>query len=829
MSPTEREHLSLHAMMVCVCGSLWMKVWMRDHGKVASLLSDKMNIIFLILPRRLMNHRHRLPGQQLGSGGWRRHQTTVPALQTTSEGTLDNLHYTIGKRRMAATPDNSPSSTNNKWRDTWYLAVHNDQAEDGSDTRQQSQLYKQQVSGHLIPCTTQWPSGGWRRHQTTVPVLQTTSDGTLDTLHYTMTKRRMAATPDNSPSSTNNKWRDTWYLALHNDQAEDGGDTRQQSQLYKQQGTGHLIPCTTMIKRRMAATPDNSPSSTNNKWRDTWYLALHNDQAEDGSDTRQQSQFYKQQVTGHLIPCTTQWPSGGWQRHQTTVPALQTTSDGTLDTLHYTMTKRRMAATPDNSPSSTNNKWWDTWYLALHNDQAEDGGDTRQQSQLYKQQVTGHLIPCTTQWPSGGWWRHQSQLYKQQVTGYLIPCTTQWPSGGWQRPQTTVPVLQTTSDGTLDTLLYTMTKRRMVATPVPALQTTSDGTLDTLHYTMTKRRMVATPVPALQTTSDGTLDTLHYTMTKRRMAATPDNSPSSTNNKWRDTWYLALHNDQAEGGSDTRQQSQFYKQQVTGHLIPCTTQWPSGHTSPSSTNNKWRDTWYLALHNDQAEDGGDTRQQSQLYKQQVTGHLIPCTTQWPSGGWWRYQTTSQLYKQQVTGHLIPCTTQWPNGGWWRHQTTVPALQTTSDGTLDTLHYTMTKRRMAATPDNSPSSTNNKWRDTWYLALHNDQAEDGSDTRQQSRGRNKPKLPLVRRISDMLQTTCPPTCPLVQVLVHFVGPKLDALDRQNSGECKEWHGSHWVWVTQLCCYFLSEVFELDIPHTSNLLISPKLSAVQFSDG
>ena len=37
-----------------------------------------------------------------------------------------------------------------------------------------------------------------------------------------------------------------------------------------------------------------------------------------------------------------------------------------------------------------------------------------------------------------------------------------------------------------------------------------------------------------------------------------------------------------------------------------------------------------------------------------------------------------------------------------------------------------------------------------------------------RGRNKPKLPLVRRISDMLKTTCPPTCPLVRVLVHFVG-------------------------------------------------------------
>ena len=39
-----------------------------------------------------------------------------------------------------------------------------------------------------------------------------------------------------------------------------------------------------------------------------------------------------------------------------------------------------------------------------------------------------------------------------------------------------------------------------------------------------------------------------------------------------------------------------------------------------------------------------------------------------------------------------------------------------------------------------------------------------------RGRNKPKLPLVCRISDMLKTTCPPTYPLVQVLVHFVGPK-----------------------------------------------------------
>ena len=32
----------------------------------------------------------------------------------------------------------------------------------------------------------------------------------------------------------------------------------------------------------------------------------------------------------------------------------------------------------------------------------------------------------------------------------------------------------------------------------------------------------------------------------------------------------------------------------------------------------------------------------------------------------------------------------------------------------------------------------------------------------ARGRNKPKLPPVRRISDMLKTTCPPTCPLVRV-------------------------------------------------------------------
>ena len=79
---------------------------------------------------------------------------------------------------------------------------------------------------------------------------------------------------------------------------------------------------------------------------------------------------------------------------------------------------------------------------------------------------------------------------------------------------------------------------------------------------------------------------------------------------------------------------------------------------------------------------------------------------------------------------------------------------------------------------------------------------------------------------MLQTTCPPTCPLVQVLVHFVGPKLDALDRKPIRDDMGLTDS----VTQAqLCYFLSEVFELHIQHTSNLLISPKLSAVQFSDG
>ena len=81
-----------------------------------------------------------------------------------------------------------------------------------------------------------------------------------------------------------------------------------------------------------------------------------------------------------------------------------------------------------------------------------------------------------------------------------------------------------------------------------------------------------------------------------------------------------------------------------------------------------------------------------------------------------------------------------------------------------------------------------------------------------RGRNMPKLPLVRRISDMLQTTCPPTCPLVQVLVHFVGPKLDALDRQNSGQCKEWHGSHWhrhSFVVISCLKCLNWIFSTQV--------------------
>ena len=81
-----------------------------------------------------------------------------------------------------------------------------------------------------------------------------------------------------------------------------------------------------------------------------------------------------------------------------------------------------------------------------------------------------------------------------------------------------------------------------------------------------------------------------------------------------------------------------------------------------------------------------------------------------------------------------------------------------------------------------------------------------------RGRNKPKLPLVRRISDMLQTTCPPTCPLVQVLVHFVGPKLDALDRQNSSQCKGWHGSHWhrhSFVVISCLKCLNWIFSTQV--------------------
>ena len=39
---------------------------------------------------------------------------------------------------------------------------------------------------------------------------------------------------------------------------------------------------------------------------------------------------------------------------------------------------------------------------------------------------------------------------------------------------------------------------------------------------------------------------------------------------------------------------------------------------------------------------------------------------------------------------------------------------------------------------------------------------------------------------MLKTTCPPTCPLVWVLVLSIlsGPKFDAIDHQNSG-----HDSH----------------------------------------
>ena len=49
---------------------------------------------------------------------------------------------------------------------------------------------------------------------------------------------------------------------------------------------------------------------------------------------------------------------------------------------------------------------------------------------------------------------------------------------------------------------------------------------------------------------------------------------------------------------------------------------------------------------------------------------------------------------------------------------------------------------------------------------------------------------------MLQTTCPPTCPLVQVLFHFVGPKLEALDRQNSEH-------------SFVVIYFSAVFELEI--------------------
>ena len=66
-----------------------------------------------------------------------------------------------------------------------------------------------------------------------------------------------------------------------------------------------------------------------------------------------------------------------------------------------------------------------------------------------------------------------------------------------------------------------------------------------------------------------------------------------------------------------------------------------------------------------------------------------------------------------------------------------------------------------------------------------------------RGRNKPKLPLVHRISDMLKTTCPHTCSLVQVLVHFVGPKLDALDRQNRKHESHRCAKTLVFISKMC--------------------------------
>ena len=72
-----------------------------------------------------------------------------------------------------------------------------------------------------------------------------------------------------------------------------------------------------------------------------------------------------------------------------------------------------------------------------------------------------------------------------------------------------------------------------------------------------------------------------------------------------------------------------------------------------------------------------------------------------------------------------------------------------------------------------------------------------------RGRNKPKLPLVRRISDKLQTTCPPTCPLVQVLVILSDPNWMLSIVKIADNIREDMG------LTVFFYFLSEVFELEI--------------------